>query len=93
MCRGFFFAVKKESDFHNVGGLKTFWSLLHLEFDVVAFFESLIAFTADRTEMDEHVLSACALDEAKAFGSIEPFYGSAFHKEHSFATLTNVYDQ
>lgn len=79
------------SDFHDFGRLKSFGSLLHLEFDGVAFFEGLVAFTHDGFEVDEHIFAACPFDEAVPFRSVEPLDASAFHTEHSLKRFYMMY--
>jgi hypothetical protein len=55
------------------------WALLALregEFDPLAFGERFEALTLDCTEMCKNVGARFLLDEAEAFGFVEPFNGS-----------------
>src|SRR5205807_5308356 len=69
-----------------VGGLQSFRTLGHFEFNRLAIVESLVAISHNGGEMDENVLTALALDEPKALAGIEPLHGTLFfiHCFYSF---------
>jgi len=62
----------------DVGGLKTLGSLGHVVLHRCSLAQSSKAFSLDRAVMDEHVLTICASDEAKALGIVEPLHGTGF---------------
>jgi len=61
-------------------------ALYDVEFNALAFVQSLEAFADDRAEMHEHVIAAFNLDESEAFLRVEPFYGTLLHG--CFASFT-----
>jgi hypothetical protein len=60
-------------DQSHIAGLWALGTLFHCEFDLLAFFEVLEAFTLDGGEVDKDVRAALTGDKAVAFASIEPF--------------------
>jgi hypothetical protein len=71
-----------------VGGLQSFWTLGHFEFNRLAIVESLVAISHNRGEMDENVLTALALDESKALAGIEPLHGTLFFTHFFYSFLS-----
>ena len=67
--------------FYNVLSLGTAVALNHVEFNALAFVQSLEAFAYDCAEVNEYVVAAFNFDEAKAFFCVEPFYCSCLHGE------------
>jgi hypothetical protein len=67
------------SDHYNVLGLGAFLPLNHIEFDLLAFDQSLEAGTLDRAEVREYVGAVFLSDEAETFSFVEPFYGASCH--------------
>jgi hypothetical protein len=66
------------------GGLAGTAVLLDLEVDLLAFRQALHPGALDGGDVDENVRSAgVRLDEAKAFGGVEPLYGSSCHGSSS----------
>jgi hypothetical protein len=63
----------------HVTGLRAFLTIDDFELDLVAFLQAFVPFDIDRTVMHEHVgITIVTAYKAKAFGIIEPLYGS-FH--------------
>src|SRR5260370_39905375 len=65
-------------DAENVGRAEPFGTLLALELDGLAFIQRLVALLLDGGEMDEDVFAGVALDEAIAFGAVEPLHYTRF---------------
>src|SRR5437588_57360 len=82
--RPFLFEAELEGLY--VGGLQSFRTLGHFEFNRLAVVESLVAISQNGGEMDENVLPALALDEPKALAGIEPLHCTLFftHCIYSF---------
>lgn len=59
-------------DATNVLGLETFGALFAFELDFITFVETAEAFTLDCGEVDEYILAIFSLNEAVAFGIVEP---------------------
>jgi hypothetical protein len=70
-------------------GLRAFHALLNLKFYALAFAEGTEASAIDSGIVDEDIVARCALDEAIAFGIIEPLDGPSFSDVH-FVTLSLV---
>ena len=68
----------------NVGGLQALGAADNLKFDRLAVVQAAVPIRLNRGEMDENVLSALALDEAKALAGIEPLDRSLFFTHFSF---------
>src|SRR2546425_4157796 len=66
-------------DFGDVGRLKTFGSLGHLEFDRLTLLKGLVSVTLDRGEMDEDVRPILLLDEAVTLAVVEPLHLALGH--------------
>ena len=58
----------------NVRSLRTLGALLDCEFNLLAFLQVTETVTLNGGEMDEHVRSTFALDEAEALVTVEPLY-------------------
>jgi hypothetical protein len=65
--------VKLAVNYNHVAGLRAFGTLLNREFNLLAFFEVLEAFTLNSREVDEDIRAAFASEKAEALASIEPF--------------------
>jgi hypothetical protein len=57
-------------------GLRTFAALNNVEFNLIAFFETLIALALDGAVMNEDVGSALAAEKAVTFSIVEQLYGA-----------------
>ena len=66
--------------FHDVGSLEAFRAFDDVEFDFLAFVERLETVAGDCLEVYEYVFAARLRDEAETFFSVEPFYGTTWHK-------------
>src|ERR687896_675085 len=65
----------------HVAGLRTFWTLSHLELHALALFEDLVAAHLNRREMNEEIRSASLRgDETVSLVGIEPLYGTCWHQ-------------
>ena len=62
----------------NVGSLQAFSAAGNLEFDGLSLVKGAVAVRLDSGEMDENVLAALALDEAKALAGVKPLYCTPF---------------
>jgi len=62
----------------NVGSLQALRAAGNLEFDGLSLVKGAVAVRLDGGEMDENVLSALALDEAKALAGVKPLYCTLF---------------
>src|SRR5437764_9010366 len=68
----FHFMLRRELDGHDVRCLQALGALGHFELDRRAFAQGAEAATLNRREVDEHVLTVLAGDEAEALGVVEP---------------------
>ena len=59
--------------FHNVSSLFTTVAFDNVEFNSLAFFQSLEAFTLDCGEMNEYIAAIFAFNETITLFSIKPF--------------------
>lgn len=57
---------------HNALGLQAFGSLLHLEFDRLAFVKGLVPISLNGRKVNENVLARLSLNESITLGCIEP---------------------
>jgi len=64
-----------------------FLSLNNVELDLLSLRKRAKAFASNGAMMDEDILSTRALDKAKAFSIVEPFYGSCLAVCHFFYPL------
>jgi hypothetical protein len=74
----------------NVGGLQALGTADDLKLDRLAVVQGLVAIRLNRGEMDENVLPALALDEAKALAGIEPLDCSLFFTHFSFSLFNKA---
>lgn len=58
----------------HIAGLEPFGTLGDLELDVIALGQRLEPIALDRGKMNEHVVAAFLLDEAKALGVVKPLH-------------------
>ena len=70
----------------NVSGLQALRAADDFKLDRLAVVQRLVAIRLDRGKMDENVLSALTLDEAKALAGIEPLDCSLFFTHFSFSS-------
>lgn len=70
----------------NVRGLQALGAADDFKLDRLAVVQRLVAIRLNCGEMDENVLSALALDEAKALAGIEPLDCSLFFTHFSFSS-------
>lgn len=68
--------LRQASERDDVVRLRAFVTGHFDELHALPFFQGAMAFADDRTEMDEQVLTALALDETVAFATVEPLHGS-----------------
>jgi hypothetical protein len=71
----------------NVRCLRSFRTFFNNEFNLLAFGQIFETVTLNGREMDKHVRSAFALDEAEAFVTIEPFYCTSYTIRHFLPPL------
>jgi hypothetical protein len=71
-------------------GLRTFAALNNVEFNLIAFFETLIALALDGAVMNEDVGSALAAEEAVAFSIVEPLYGAFILCQWSHSLVSSL---
>ena len=71
----------------NVRSLRTLGALLDCEFNLLAFLQVTETVTLNGGEMDEHVRSTFALDEAEALITIEPLYCTSYTIRHFLPPL------
>ena len=71
----------------NVRCLGTLGSFFNNEFNLLAFGQVFETITLNGREMDEHVRSAFALDEAEALVTIEPLYCTSYTIRHFLPPL------
>src|ERR1700719_4456618 len=62
----------------NVLGLEAFWTSLHLELHLRAFFKCPVAGHLNGRKVDKHILAAGSLNEAIALGGVKPFHNTLF---------------
>src|SRR5438876_422742 len=78
-------AGERELHANDVCRLESLRTLEQVKLHHLAFVQRAVAVLLDSGEMDENVLSRGPLDEAVAFGSIEPFHCSFLsHETDSF---------
>jgi hypothetical protein len=70
------------SDRDDVIRLRAFLALRHSELDLLAFLQGLASLANDRVVVSEHVGTRFLLDEAEAFGIVEPFNGAGNSRHH-----------
>jgi len=63
-------------------GLQAFLALHAGVLDPLPFDQGTMPLTADRPIMDEHIRTTFALNEAKAFGIVEPLYIPSLTRRH-----------
>jgi hypothetical protein len=71
----------------DVRGLRSFGTLLNNEFNLLAFGQIFETVALNGREMDEHIRSAFALDEAEALVTIEPLYCTSYTIRHFLPPL------
>jgi hypothetical protein len=73
-------------------GLGTLTPLNDVEFDLIAFFEALIALALNGAVMYEDVCPALAAEEAVTFCVVEPLYGALIlcQWSHSLVSYLNL---
>jgi hypothetical protein len=64
--------------------LETLRAPLDLKLHFVAFVQALVPFTDNGAIMDEHVLTAVALNETITLGGVKPLYCPCFHGSSPF---------
>lgn len=69
-------------------GLRAFGTVGNDKLDTLAFFQIAEAFANDRAEMDKHVAAGIALNEAEAFGTVEPLHSALFLISHDLELLS-----
>src|SRR5262249_45201151 len=80
------FSVRCDLQRLTVSGLQALRAADDFKLDRLAVVQRLVAIRLNRGEVDENVLSALALDEAKAFAGIEPLDCSLFFTHFSFSS-------
>jgi len=81
---GLFFRLAHHCD---VASLRTLGALFYCELDLLALLQVAEPITLNGGEMDEHVLSAFALDEAEAFVTVEPLDCTSYSVRHCICLL------
>ena len=69
-------SLRQASERDDVVRLRAFVTGHFDELHALPFFQGAMAFANDRTEMNEQVFAALALDETVAFATVEPLHGS-----------------
>lgn len=83
--RGFLFVIRNRfSGILNVGCLFPFWTVCHIEFHFLAFFESLEAIHLDCGKVSEQIFTTIVrCNETEAFGVVEPLNSTCCHNNLS----------
>src|ERR1700682_1137905 len=69
------YSTRKLGGLGDVSGLRALLSLRDLEFDLIAFLKTLVAFRSDRAVMHENVRAAIvASDKTVALGVVKPLH-------------------
>jgi hypothetical protein len=82
-CGAFCWAFRV-SAFDYVFGLGTFLSIDNGELYAITFIQGPVAFTADSAIVNKHIGATFTLNEAIAFGIIEPLNGSSLAISHYY---------
>ena len=78
------------SDYANVLRFLTFAAGGHVELNVLALFEGLVAAALDVGEVDEHVVALLPRNEAEAFLGIEELHGTCSQRTLSSGLSLSV---
>ena len=78
------------SENFDVGGLIALGALGYFEFDRLAFLQSAVPIAPDSTEVNEHIRSPLASNEAVALLITEPLDGTGSHNRPPFLELALV---
>jgi hypothetical protein len=76
-CKG----VSIRLELYNIGCFGAFGRVDDVELNLLAFSQRLKAAVLNVAEMNEHIAAFFTGNEAKAFGIIEPLYGTCLHDE------------
>ena len=76
--------VRTQLNEADVLGLKAFRSLLYFKRYTRAFVERAVTTGGNGGEMNEYIFAILALDKAKSFSCVKPFYCSGFFQNDSF---------
>ena len=68
-------------ELYNVGCFGALGRVDNVELDLLAFSQRLKAAVLNVAEMNEHIAACFTVNESKAFGIIEPLYGTCLHDE------------
>jgi hypothetical protein len=79
-----------ELETNYVFGLKALRSLLHFEFNVLAFVQCFVSIGLNRGEVNEHIFAGLPLDKAVTFRCVKPFHNTLLFAQLRYSSAVDL---